>query len=544
LGHLYVDSTAVIGKTVIYRIVTVDDEGKPTGKQLEKRVTLEQKAAPTPTGLKAQHSGRQVTISWNYPTSSIKKDDKIVRFNIYDKQGDKLKRVNANPVIRINNFTEFKQTVTIPRVGVQLNLVVMPVDLGMKEGPPSRILSYTVSDETPPSVVAGLKALSKDNGEVEITWPVSTEADARGYNLYRAKRIKGNYKKLNETPIPLLETFYIDRPPKLQTTYFYRVTAIDSTGNESKQSNASKADVEDHVAPAAPSSFHAMAMQNGTVKLDWTAENKEPDFKTYVLLRKQIGRFAGKADVQLNKGDLAGTTFIDKGEADIDLAEGARYRYQIFSADSARNFSDTLSASIKIPDNTPPESPSRLIVENDRGVRALLRWNASRSNDVTQYVILRGTSRDSLIEYRRLSANQRLLRDDSVAVGNTYFYSVAAIDSLGNEGQHSDIQKFRMKDFTPPRAVRNVRARLDGHDIKISWEPVPSPDLKGYRIYVSSTPTGVYDPYTEQLITDTRFSTGDMSTSSWIKVKAVDTSGNVSSGSEPAKVYIPEKGKN
>lgn len=543
LGHLYVDPSAPVGREVTYRIEVVDEQGRPTGKKLEKQVRLEKTPAPQPKALEASHNRRQVTLSWSYPTSSREHDDKIVRFNIYNRKNGSLQKINKKPIIRINNFEHFKQVFNVPHEGVTLNLVVMPVSLTGDEGPASEELRYTVSDQTPPSVVAGLEAVAGDEGNVEITWPVSIEPDAAGYNLFRAGRIKGTYKKLNDEPIPLLKTLYVDRPPKLHKTYFYRVSAIDSAGNESRRSNAAKADVEDHVPPAAPVAFHAEPLKDGSVQLSWKPAEKAADFKSYILLRRQGGHFAGKADVQLNKADLTDTTYVDRGEADIDLAEGARYQYAIFVIDSTRNFSDTLKAVVKIPDTTPPEAPTRLTVENDGGVWAILRWNASRSTDVSQYLLYRSENRDSLQVYRTLDVSRRFWRDDSVQKGHTYYYAVGAVDSLGNKGPQTAIDTLRMKDFTPPRAVRNVRATLVGDKVEITWEPVTSPDLKGYRVYTSTIPTGTYQPVNENPIIETRLSSAGIDRAAWIRVRAVDSSGNESTSSKPVSVYIPEQGR-
>lgn len=544
LGHLYIDSTATMGESVTYRIELVDDTGQPTGEQIEKKAVLKKVVAPQPSNLKAEHSRRQLTLTWKYPTSTIDTDDKIVRFNIYDRRRGKLKKINKSPIVRINNFDEFTHTFNVPRVGVTLHLIIMPVNLAMQEGPASETLTYTAADEVPPAIVNGLQATPKDNGEVELTWPVSTEVDAAGYNIFRAKRIKGTFEKLNNQPIALLDNFYVDRPTKLKTTYFYRISAIDSVGNESKRSNAAKADLPDYMPPAAPTAFRADMLENGEVKLSWESAGEEEGFKSYILLRKQLSRSAGKADVQLNTDDLITTTFIDEGEADMSLAEGARYQYQIFAIDSARNFSDTLTTTIKIPDNTPPEAPSRLVVENDNGIRAVLRWNASRSTDVGEYVIYRGRKENSMTAYRRMSVKNRQMRDDSVTKAATYFYAVSAVDTLDNEGETTEVESFFMKDFTPPRAVRNVRATLKGNQVEISWEPVNSPDLKGYRVYKSESPSGVYSAVADQLINKTEFKASNLSADSWIQVRAFDTSGNESKPSKPAYIYVPENSGN
>lgn len=536
LGRLYIDTTATMSSTVKYKIEVVNDQGVSTGETISREVSLVPTEAPKPFELQAEHRRREVTLTWQYPTSSLENDDKVVRFNIYNRQNGKLKQINEKPIVRINNFEEFQYIFNVPKVGEVLNLIVVPVDLTMLEGPASAVLQYVVKDKVPPQVVNGLEARARRDGIVEITWPVSPEADAAGYNLYRANRIKGNYAKLNDEPIHLLETFYSDRPSRQRTSYFYRVTAVDSSGNESERSNAAKADVMDLTPPSAPQSLIATAREDGTIELQWKASAPEPDFKSFVITRRQLGRFAGSAEAQLNQKDISGTSFVDRGEAGLSLAEGARYQYTIFAADSARNFSDSASVVLKVPDLTPPEAPTHLTVENDRGIRAVLRWNASRSNDVVQYQVYRREENSELSVFRELTVNDRFVRDDSVKVGQTYQYAVSAVDSLGNEGQLTKIKEFQMKDFTPPRSVRNIRASVSSDTVTVTWEPVPTPDVTGYRIYIAPIPTGQFKLLTDETIKGTSFVAESLDPTSWVRVRAVDSSGNKSKPGEAAPI--------
>ncbi|MDZ7807224.1 MAG: hypothetical protein U5K71_08910 [Gracilimonas sp.] len=283
LGHLYIDETADTGSMATNRIELVDSDGSPTGEVLEKKVRLSTIEPPQPDELKAVHERRKVILTWQYPISTLQNDDKIVRFNVYNRQGDNWEQLNENPIVRINNFNEFEHIFTVPKMGVTLNLVVMPVNLTMEEGPGSEVLEYTVADEEPPSIITGLRAVTNNNGEVELTWPVSTEAHAAGYNLFRANRIKGNYEKLNEEPIPLLETFDVrQRPNELRSTYFYRISALDNSGNESDRSNASKADLPDYLPPSAPSCHPVSESSRGwyrTTELGKASRARELDFK-------------------------------------------------------------------------------------------------------------------------------------------------------------------------------------------------------------------------------------------------------------------------
>lgn len=83
---------------------------------------------------------------------------------------------------------------------------------------------------------------------------------ATGFNFYRGTTSGGPYTKLNSAPVPLNTT----TPPAVQfvdttgvggTTYFYVVTALDATGNESANSNEVGATFLAN--PAAPSGITA-----------------------------------------------------------------------------------------------------------------------------------------------------------------------------------------------------------------------------------------------------------------------------------------------
>lgn len=540
LARLYIDESAPIGSTVTYKVEMVDRAGEKTGDTIEQQVDLKETIAPKPSGLKAEHEGEKITIKWNYPTSDAENDDKIVRFNIYDKQGDDLRRINDEPIIRINNFDEFEYIFTETREGATLNLIVAPVSLTQKELSISDPLEFTITDNIAPAIIADVETLPNENGEVEIVWPVSPEVDAVGYNIYRADRIKGNYKKINDELIPVLDNFYVDRPDTLQKSYFYSITAVDEAGNESKRSNAVKADLEDHTLPEAPTSFTATALEDGNVLLEWEEGVKKHNFQTYVILRNRLEEGLGKAVSQVNIEDLNDNKFIDEGEAEFGFTEGAYYKYSIMAMDSARNVSEQIDAIIQIPDRTPPETPTSLIVENDNGIRTILRWNASTSTDVGEYKIYKGTNSDNLELYKNVSVNDRIFRDDSVKVGQNYYYAVSAEDTLGNESEKGQTVEVSVKDFTPPRSVRNVRAEAesDNSDITITWEPVNSKDLAGYKIYYSTSPSGIYELLTEEVITETEYVATNLDSSYWIQVKAIDSSGNESKKSNSARIYI------
>ncbi|WP_019612867.1 endonuclease [Psychromonas ossibalaenae] len=73
------------------------------------------------------------------------------------------------------------------------------------------------------------------SGLVELTWNANTEQDMAGYNVYRSERAGGSYVQVNSSLVTT--SAYSDSNVTASTTYFYVITAVDSSNNESAQSS-------------------------------------------------------------------------------------------------------------------------------------------------------------------------------------------------------------------------------------------------------------------------------------------------------------------
>jgi fibronectin type 3 domain-containing protein len=69
---------------------------------------------------------------------------------------------------------------------------------------------------------------------VDLTWDASTAADLAGYLVYRSAQPEGEYQRLTAGPIPVQS--FGDAAVEPGKTYYYAVTAVDRTGNESARS--------------------------------------------------------------------------------------------------------------------------------------------------------------------------------------------------------------------------------------------------------------------------------------------------------------------
>ncbi len=100
-------------------------------------------------------------------------------------------------------------------------------------------------DVTPPAAPTGLTGFNIGTTDNYLTWNNNTEPDLAGYNIYRST-ISGfdpNQSTLVDSSI--IENSYLDSGLDYSTTYFYKVTAVDVSSNESDPSNEVSATTQD-----------------------------------------------------------------------------------------------------------------------------------------------------------------------------------------------------------------------------------------------------------------------------------------------------------
>jgi hypothetical protein len=87
-------------------------------------------------------------------------------------------------------------------------------------------------DTVPPNPPVGLQ-IGPESGIFKISWTDNAEIDLAGYNVYVSSQETGPFKKLNDDLL-LCNWCYDDPVPSART--YYKVTAVDESGNESTYS--------------------------------------------------------------------------------------------------------------------------------------------------------------------------------------------------------------------------------------------------------------------------------------------------------------------
>ena len=199
------------------------------------------------------------------------------------------------------------------------------LDIESDEGDVSVTLRGTGIANTAPAAPTSLEASAGD-GQVDLTWQANAEPDVRHYRIYRGTSSPAS--TLVDSVAVGMET-YTDTDVTNGTTYFYRLTVINTADLESGFSNEVSTMPmagEDTIAPAAPTGLTADP-GDAQVTLSWIT-NTEPDLNQYWLYR----------DTSPNPGTRiatipAGTTT----RTDTGVANGTRYYYRLKAVDASLN---------------------------------------------------------------------------------------------------------------------------------------------------------------------------------------------------------------
>ncbi len=91
-------------------------------------------------------------------------------------------------------------------------------------------------DTIPPNIPGGLKAEGR-NRQVDLGWVKNTDKDLAKYKIYRSSTPLTGYKEVGTTELTSIQ----DRNIANEGTYYYRISALDLAGNESKLSDPIRA---------------------------------------------------------------------------------------------------------------------------------------------------------------------------------------------------------------------------------------------------------------------------------------------------------------
>lgn len=194
----------------------------------------------------------------------------------------------------------------------------------------SNITSICVDDVTPPSVPV-FEFLESTAFSVTLHWKPSVDDDKVDfYSVFKSTDISGPFSLLSNVIGPR----YIDNSVDQDTTYFYKLSATDRSGNESDQSSEIEVTTDfltDVYPPTIPIFISAIS-SSLEIALTWSASTDNVEVEHYNIYRSQNNSLFNLV------GSSSTTTY-----ADSELPIGPNFYYKLSAVDTSGNESETSS---------------------------------------------------------------------------------------------------------------------------------------------------------------------------------------------------------
>jgi fibronectin type 3 domain-containing protein len=417
---LYTDKDIKAGESATYYIRRIDmfaKEGTPSS-HFKGEIKIAKKVKPSVVkNLFTTSTDSKIKIKWS-------KIQNVLGYNIYRSkiyQGN-FKKINKKPIKKEVYFDKnFKSD-------KNYYYYVTAINMHGESKPSVTMLAYA-RDTTKPlkptnltaKVSAGLVSLQwmkvKDDNLVGYRVYVSMDEDASQWSLINKEILKTNSYEHNRSKT-------LSRFP-----YYYRVSAVDKTFNESFPSKIVKTKLSDVTAPNQPfiKKFRAYTAK---ITLEWS-KIVVYDMEGYNVYRK-----TDKKLIKLNKTLLKNSIFID-----TKPLKGAN-EYVIAAVDASGNESVKKdSRVIYLKDIKPVKIENFKLSKTKDGIKATFTCS---DTDYAGFKLFRSSG--EIVEYFNVSnfVKSKSYTDKSISKKTTYFYVVKAYDKAGNISE-SEVKSMRVE---------------------------------------------------------------------------------------------------
>ncbi|MEW6607925.1 MAG: fibronectin type III domain-containing protein, partial [bacterium] len=416
--------TGLTNGTLYYFIVTATDESDNESEPSSTVNTTPQDIPPsTPTGLIATPELQQITLTWNAnPEQDC--DGYFVMMsrysNITPTNYDEYHWVSG----RLNTFYTFKGLSEL----IPYYFIVTATDYAGNESNASNVVSATPlqpQDTTPPSIPTNLTITNpaEDDGtHLNLTWTASTDNVAVAY--YRV--YESTSPNVSEE---IYDAYYEPTTNSLQAydlirgvTYYYKVLAVDTSGNKSGLSNRASGIPKNTNPPAAPTNLSAVGYSNYiSLSWDWSYD-ADGGHKIY---RKP------KGGVYQNIDQISFWNWYN----DYNIVNGTTYYYKItaLNEDGVEGpYSTEVEVTPQLIDTIPPASPKGLAVY-PHDASAALEWIRNNESDLLGYNVYRNG-----VKVNPAIICQNYYSDTGLTNGVSYAYKITAVDIYNNESSYSE----------------------------------------------------------------------------------------------------------
>jgi len=279
----------------------------------------------------------------------------------------------------------------------------------------TQAVSINTAIQSPTNFTASFSATSSS---VNLSW--SAVSTATGYKVYRTVNA-GDYPAgatVLATMSGVSSTSYTDTNNLKNLTYYYWLTAIGSSGDESAPTASKKVVVS--ITPAAPGTPTATPYSDKVISLSWPAVNTTESV-TYTVWQKDS---SGNFNAIVDDTDIVSTSCIVAG-----LMASTSYTFRVTAkVGSASSAPSTVATA-----TTLPVSPALTLTSD--GSSITLSWTAS--SGASGYNIYQCGNNDGSGVYGKINGSSIVTattyKVSPLSPATTYYFKVTSVDSSTHE---------------------------------------------------------------------------------------------------------------
>ena len=415
---LYTDKDIKVGESATYYVRRVDMFAKEglASQHFKGEIKIVKKVKPNVVkNIFTKSTDTKTKIRWD-------KSSNVLGYNIYRStiyQGNFVK-INKEP---IKEEVYFDKNFEVDK---NYYYHVTALNMHGESKPSVTMLAYardTTKPFKPTKLIAKISA-----GLVSLNWDKVEDKNLVGYRVYISMDENAQQWSLINKDILKTNSFEHNRSKTLSRfPYYYRVSSVDETFNESFPSDIIKTQLPDVIAPKQPFVKNHRAYTN-KISFEWSK------IIVYDLAGYNVYRKVDKKFVKLNQKLLKNSAFID-----TKPLQGAN-EYVITAVDKSANESEKIKTKvITLKDNKPVVIESFKLTKTKDGIKASF---TCKDKDYAGFKLFRSSG--AIVEYFNVSnfLKSKSYTDKSISKKTKYFYMIKAYDKAGNISE-SKVQSIR-----------------------------------------------------------------------------------------------------
>jgi len=421
-------------------------------------------AAPTtPTGLTATGGTGQVTLSWTSVSNATS-------YNLYYATSTGVTKANGTKISAAT--APFVQTGLA--AGTTYYYVVTAVNGAGESDASAQASAVTAATPPVPTVPAAPAGLIATGGTNQVTLSWGAVSSATSYNVYYAT--SSGVTTANGTKIANAKTPLVQTGLTASTTYYYIVTAVNSTGESAASVQVAATTLPATPAPTAPIAPTGVSATGGAnqATITWPAVSGASSYNIY------WSATAGVTKTNGTKVAAATSPYVKTA-----LSAGTTYYFIVTAVNSVGESaaSTQVSATTNAPPPTVPAAPTGVSATGGAN-QVSISWNAVAG--ATSYNIYWSTASGVTTAGTKITAATSPYVQTGLAAGTTYYYIVTAVNAAGQSAASAQVSAATNAPVvTIPAAPTGVSAAGGANQVRVSWSAVSG--AASYNIYYSTT---------------------------------------------------------